>query len=32
MKSIYVCYEIDEVRRIFNIRHLPLCRRKVKTF
>lgn len=29
----YICFhEIDEVNRIFNIRHLPLWCRKVKTF
>ena len=32
MKSIYNCYEKDEIRGIFDITHLPLCRRKVKTF
>lgn len=29
----YICFhEIDEVNRIFNIRHLRLCCRKIKTF
>ena len=29
--KVYI-HEIDEVNRIFNIRHLPLCCRKVKPF
>ena len=31
-KNYIFFHEIDEVNRIFNIRHLPLCCQKVKTF